>query len=234
VWEGPRVWRERLDALGVEVARGKRRDGRMRVTWLLACGVVAGPLYAALVVGQALTRDGFDISRHPASMLSNGAGGWLQIVNFVLSGLLFVAFAAGLRRLPATGTWGPRLIAVFGAGMVVAGVFTADPADGFPPGTPSGAPTTMSWHGGVHFLVASIAFLALITACFVLARRFGAGGWAVFSRVAGAFLLASWVSVFALQGARPANAAFAAAIAVALAWTSLLAAQRLAELKVAA
>jgi hypothetical protein len=39
---------------------------------LLTCGIVAGPLYLVVVVLQMLTRDGFDISRHPASMLSNG------------------------------------------------------------------------------------------------------------------------------------------------------------------
>jgi hypothetical protein len=182
-----------------------------------------------------LTRDGFDISRHPASMLSNGDLGWIQITNFAVSGLLFVAYAIGLHRALATSarrgrTWGPRLVGVFGAGMVAAAIFSADPADGFPPGTPVGTPTTISWHAMVHFLVAGIAFLALIAACFVFARHFkaaGRRGWAAFSRVTGALFLATWVSIFALQGARPANVAFAVAIALALVWTSLLAAQQL-------
>lgn len=60
---------------------------------LLTCGVVAGPLYIVVVVLQMLTRDGFDISRHPASMLSNGEQGWIQIATFAVSGLLFVACA---------------------------------------------------------------------------------------------------------------------------------------------
>jgi uncharacterized membrane protein YhaH (DUF805 family) len=202
---------------------------------LLTCGVVAGPLYIVVVVLQMLTRDGFDISRHPASMLSNGDLGWIQITNFAVSGLLFLAGAIGLRRVlgPAAGrggTWGPRLIGVFGAGIVAAAVFSADPADGFPPGTPTGPPTTMSWHGAVHFLVAGVAFLALIAACFVFVRRFAAAGrrgWATFSAVTGALFLATWLSIFASQGARPANVAFAIAIAIALAWTSLLAAHHL-------
>ncbi|MCW3817929.1 DUF998 domain-containing protein [Micromonospora sp. DR5-3] len=199
---------------------------------LLTCGVVAGPLYVVVVVLQILTRDGFDISRHPASMLSNGGQGWIQIANFVVSGLLFVACATGLHRVlgPAArpgGTWGPRLIGAFGAGMLGAATFSADPADGFPPGTPTGPPTTMSWPAAVHFLVAGIAFLALVAACFVFARRFGATGrraWAAFSGVTGATFLASWSLIFALQGSRPANVAFALAIALALAWASLLAA----------
>jgi hypothetical protein len=122
---------------------------------LLTGGVVAGPLYIVVVVLQMLIRDGFDISRHPASMLSNGDQGWIQIGNFMVSGLLFVACAAGLRRaLRASGrpgrAWGPGLIGVFGAGMGAAAFFSADPSDGFPPGTPIGPPTTMSWHAGVH------------------------------------------------------------------------------------
>ncbi|TMR24826.1 DUF998 domain-containing protein [Nonomuraea turkmeniaca] len=202
---------------------------------LLICGIVAGPLYIVVVVLQMLTRDGFDISRHPASMLSNGEQGWIQIANFAVSGLLFVACAIGLYRVlgPASGpggTWGPRLVGVFGVGMVAAAAFSADPADGFPPGTPVGPPTSISWHGMVHFLVAGVAFLALSAGCFVFARRFAAAGhrgWAVFSAVTGAFFLATWVSIFVLQGARAANIAFAVAIALVLVWTSLLAKHRL-------
>lgn len=39
---------------------------------LLACGVVAGPLFLAVLMIQAFTREGFDLSRHPLSMLSLG------------------------------------------------------------------------------------------------------------------------------------------------------------------
>ncbi|MCP2322228.1 putative membrane protein [Hamadaea flava] len=199
---------------------------------LLTCGMFAGPLYIVVVVFQMLTRDGFDISRHPASMLSNGDYGWMQIANFVASGLLFVACAIGLHRVlrPAAspgGKWGPRLIGVFGAGMLGSAAFSADPADGFPPGTPTGPPTTMSWHAAVHLLVAAIAFLALVAACFVFARRFvaaGLAGWAAFSGVTGAAFLVTWSLIFTLQGSRPANIAFALAIALAMAWASLLAA----------
>ena len=141
-----------------------------------------------------------------------------------------MAYAAGL-----TGCWarpragahlGPALIGVFGAGMLAAAVFSADPADGFPPGTPTGPPTSISWPGLVHFIVAMVAFLALIAACFVFARRFAAAGhrgWAAYSTATGAFFLTTWIALFALQGVRLANVALAVAIFLALAWTSLLA-----------
>jgi hypothetical protein len=38
-------------------------------------------LYIAVVLIQALTRDGFDLTRHPARLLSNGDVGWVQITS---------------------------------------------------------------------------------------------------------------------------------------------------------
>jgi len=39
---------------------------------LLACGVLAGPLLLAVGLVHAFTREGFDLSRHPLSLLSPG------------------------------------------------------------------------------------------------------------------------------------------------------------------
>jgi Protein of unknown function (DUF998) len=49
---------------------------------------------------QMLVRDGFDIRRHALSLLTNGDLGWIQILNFVLTGLLVIAGG----DLPLTGT----------------------------------------------------------------------------------------------------------------------------------
>jgi Protein of unknown function (DUF998) len=154
---------------------------------LLACGVVAGPLFIVVGLAQMLTRDGFDPIRHPLSLLSLGDLGWIQIGNFAVSGLLFAASAVGMRRAlhPGhAGTWGPLLIGVYGAGLVMGGVFVADPALGFPPGTPDGIPDQLSWHGALHSVAPVLASAALLAACFVFARRFAALGqrrWVVYS-----------------------------------------------------
>ena len=114
---------------------------------LLAAGAVAAPLWTVAAVTQALTRDGFDLTRHPFSMLANGSLGWIQIINFLVVGALFIAAAAGLRRAlhgGGGGIWVPRLVRVVGVGMVAAGVFVADPGDGFPAGTPAGRPANVS------------------------------------------------------------------------------------------
>src|SRR6188768_2488293 len=131
---------------------------------LLLLGTVAGPVFITVWLVQALTRDGFDPTRHPLSLLSLGAGGWVQIANFVVTGLLLIGFAAGVRRAlhsGRAGTWGPILFAANGIGLIVAGVFVTDAGAGFPPGAPTGPPESISWHGVLHevgFAIASVSW----------------------------------------------------------------------------
>ena len=104
---------------------------------LLAGGIIAGPLFLVVSTVQALTRDGFDITKVALSSLSLGDHGWIQIANFVVTGLLCVGAGIGMRRVHPRGRarMAPPLFIVFGLGQVAAGVFTQDPAMGFPPGT---------------------------------------------------------------------------------------------------
>ena len=137
---------------------------------LLGYGVIAGPIYVVAVAAQAATRDGFDATRHAASQLANGDLGWIQIATFLITGAMTIAAAVGVRRALGPGrqsAWASGLLGAFGAGLVVAGFFKADPSDGFPPGTPPGM-GAVSWHGLVHFAVAGLGFACLVAACFVL------------------------------------------------------------------
>ena len=142
---------------------------------LLIGGVAAAPLFLALWALQAFTRDGFRPTFHPLSLLALGEGGWVQIANFVITGLLLVGAGLGLRRVTGSRTVAV-LTALMGAGLVIAGVFVTDPGAGFPAGAPAGAPT-MSWHGAVHevgFVLTQLAFVVLAIALavrFVRARR---------------------------------------------------------------
>jgi hypothetical protein len=95
-----------------------------RTQALLICGVVAGPLYVVVALLQVLFRDGFDLSRHPLSLLSLGDWGWIQITNFVVGGLLAIGFAIGLRRVLCPGrgaTWAPLLVGGYGVGLIAGG-----------------------------------------------------------------------------------------------------------------
>jgi hypothetical protein len=193
-------------------------DPATRVTKsLLGYGVLAGPFYVAVSLIQALTREGFDLTRHAWSTLANGGPGWIQIANLILTGLMVVAGAAGLRRAGG-GTWAPRLLAGYGLGMVGAGIFRADPQPGFPVGT---GDVVVSWHGTLHFMVAGAGFLCFVAACFVLARRFLADdlrGWASFSRATGVLFLAGFAAV--ASGGSWAILVFTAAIGLAWSWVS--------------
>jgi hypothetical membrane protein len=87
----------------------------MTTRGLLACGVAAGPLYVLVGLLQVLTRDRFDVRRHALSLLANGDLGWMQVANFLVTGVLVLAGAWGVRtalRGQRAGTWGPILLAI--------------------------------------------------------------------------------------------------------------------------
>ena len=176
---------EQREALGAA-----RADGTLTRA-LVTAGVVAGPLFVAVGLVQIVTREGFDLSRHPLSLLSLGDAGWVQITNFVVAGVLMLAFATGVARSLGGGpgrVWAPVLFALYGIGLVLGGAFTADPALGFPAGTPDGYPTEWTFHGAVHAFAAPLAFLALVAVTFVVARRLAWEGHrsaAAWSRVIG-------------------------------------------------
>jgi hypothetical membrane protein len=190
---------------------------------LLGYGIIAGPLYVMVSLAQALTRDGFDPTRHAWSLLSNGDYGWIQITNFIVTGLMTVAAAIGLRRALTPGrsrTLAPLLIAIYGASLIGAGIFRADPAPGFPAGTSETTP--ISWHGMLHFVVGGIGFLCLVAACFVLASRFSRDGrrrLAWFSRITGVVFLAGFVGI-ASGSHGPTTLAFVAAVLTVWAWVA--------------
>jgi hypothetical protein len=179
-----------------------RSENARRDHLLLVAGAAAGPFFSTLVVVQALTRDGFSLAHQPLSLLSLGEHGWVQITNFITTGALVMAFAWGLRRVLGAGpgrTWAPLLAAVFGAGLVLGGLFLPDPALGYPPGTPDAIPSELTWHGTLHAVAPPVAFTALVACCLVFVRRFSASrrrGWAVYSAVTAvcALLLSAWPS----------------------------------------
>jgi hypothetical membrane protein len=136
-------------------------------------------MFLLVVLVQDYTRPGFDPRRHPLSLLAQGEGGWVQVSNFVVAGLLDIAFAVGLRRAwrgGPGGRWAPPLIAAYGLGLVVVGVFRTDPAWGYPPGAPDGRPESESVASALHGLGFVLLFVALVAACFVLARAFAVRG----------------------------------------------------------
>lgn len=194
---------------------------------LLRFGVVAGPFYLAVGLAQAFIRDGFDLGRHPLSVLAIGPGGWVQTANFVLTGLMVMAAAVGLRRAlrPKSGMPG-WILGGFGVSMLLAGIFPADPVDGFPPGTPEGYPTTMSTPGMIHFAAGAIGFLALAVSCLAtgvaMVRR--SERWiAILSFVAGVSIVVGFMAPALFPAAGPV-AGIWFSVVVGWAWLAVVSA----------
>jgi len=154
-------------------------------------GLVAGPLFLVASLVQALLRPGFDLTHNAASLLSLGKLGWIQDLNFAAAGVLSLCGAIGVRRAlngSVGGLWISRLLGIVGVGLGAAAFFHPDPSDGFPPGTSLHASAVSNWHGVMHLVCGSAAFLSLIVACFVFGRRFSRSGdrkWSTFARAAG-------------------------------------------------
>lgn len=192
---------------------------------LLRWGVVVGPLYLAVGLIQAFVRDGFDLGRHPLSLLANGPGGWVQTANFVISGSMVIAAAIGFARVlrPQSRVAG-WILGVYGVGMLGAALFPADPVDGFPPGTPEGFPTTVSTPGVLHFTFAGIGFLALAISCFVVARalaRRKESSVARLSFVSGVAVVAGFFGPFVLPLGSAGIAGIWFAVVVGWAWLAV-------------
>ena len=192
---------------------------------LLGYGVLAGPFYVAVVLAQAAIRPGFGLLHDDASLLANGNLGWIQIANFIVTGAFVLAFAVGMARALGR-SWAPRLVAGYGLGLIAAGAFVADPMNGFPAGTAAGRPESISVHGMLHIVAAGIAFLCLIAACLVVARRFARErrrGWAVFSIVTGIGFLVAFAGVASGSGSAVVVIGFWAALILAWGWMAAVA-----------
>ncbi len=173
---------------------------------LLACGILGGVLFNTVYLVAGALRPGYDPWRQPMSVLSLGDGGWVQVVNFIVFGLLIICFAIGLRVSLTPGvaaTWGPILQILVALGLILAGIFSQDPTPTYPPGaTLLAIPST---HAVINLFATFLAFGARVAWCFVMAARFAREprwrGWATYSIVTG-ILMVVFLATF---GAEMAN-----------------------------
>lgn len=171
-----------------------------RTRLLLTCGLWT-PLFLAVVLGEGALRPDYEPLHRFGSELALGDRGWIQIANFVGSGLLVLAFSAGLRRSlpPGRGSHAlPLLTALTGTCLVVAGVFPTDPLTN---GVASGEPTLA---GTVHTANALPFHAALAGAALVAAWRArtvpGQRAWAWYCLGTGALVLVAFALSMALAG----------------------------------
>ena len=197
---------------------------------LLYAGLIGPLLFIVVFLIEGATRPGYSQWRHYVSQLATGPGGWSQVINFLLCGALVLLFAFGLRASIA-GTrgsiGGPVLIGLFGIALLVAGLFSTDPALGYPPG----AAQVHTAHGMIHGLAGLTAFSLLPAAALVMAWHFAADPearrWTLYSTIVGllivvCFICSTGVSVLDERGLwLNAPTGFIQRIAIITGWTWL-------------
>ncbi len=136
---------------------------RRSVPAVLAVAGIVGPiLFTVAFVVQGLFRlDEYSPVAEPVSALEAGPGGWVQQVNFVVFGLLTIAFAVGLHLgvRPARAGWvGPAILALSGLALLWAAVFPLqEDAAGvtLPPG--------LHLVGGLTYFLSSAVWLIVLS-----------------------------------------------------------------------
>jgi hypothetical protein len=212
---------------------------------LLAAGLLAGPLFVTTFLIEGFARPGYSLVRDPISSLSLGPFGWVQVINFWITGLLLLLFACGLRMTlknsPIKSFLGPFLLGLSALSFIGAGTFTTDPVYGYP--------TNLPWHllpqtthGHLHSLFSLFGVVVLPAASFVFARYFlrtQKRSWAIYSLLSGTgmlvfFILAISSTLVSMHSADPTTGLAGiggllqrAADLIILVWVTLLAAHTL-------
>src|SRR5215216_8158816 len=138
-------------------------DRRPVITVLAAAGIAAMVIFTVVTVVHSLLRSDHSLVSDPISALATGPSGWVQDVNFVICGLLFLAYPIGLHlgvRQTRWGVIGPALLVLSGAGLVLAGVFPAVDASG-----------NLSYERLGHTVASFMAFLGAGVGLIVTSRR---------------------------------------------------------------
>jgi len=206
---------------------------------LLRCGLAAGPVFAVTTGVEGALRPDYRALRHPLSSLALGTRGWVQVTNFTVTGALCAAFAAGLQRAaaPVDPPAGPVMFGVAAAGLLVCGLFPADPVNGYPPGTPL-IPDPVTRAGATHLLASGAVMIGVPATTALYARsalRAADRRWAGLSAAAAALAAGSFTAAgagFAQVSGLPqiAGALQRLAMLSGFAWLEVLAVRTLRRL----
>jgi hypothetical protein len=189
---------------------------------LLVVGMAAAVVFVAVLLIEGALRPGYDPIYHTGSELELGERGWIQRASFLQLGVGMWAFAAGVHGTTGSVATG-LLLAVFGLGSLVAGVFPPDPVRGYPPGAPSGPPTELTLQHKIHQAAGPIMFLAIFGACLALAGRLQAPwqAYTLLTAVVG-LALTAWTALAYQRDAARTGLVQRGLILVYLGWIVLL------------
>jgi len=143
---------------------GDKSDRRVLASW---AGMIGSALFVTVFTIEGWLRPGYDWRSTFISELSIGPRGWIQILNFIILGSLFLVFTRGVAaefRDGKASKWGPILLAIIGFSFLVSGPLVTDMA-----GTPR---DQMSLPGILHGIFGALVFSLSPVSCFVFWRRF--------------------------------------------------------------
>lgn len=132
-------------------------------------GILAPILFVGIFTVEGFLRPGYSALSMHISALSLGSRGWIQIVNFILFGLLLLVFTHSIAAsFPAgkTPRAGMILLVIIAALILLSGPFVMDPA-----GTPQDQKTL---HGTVHGIFGGLVFVLMPISIFTFLRSFRA------------------------------------------------------------
>ena len=142
----------------------KITDRRVLAGW---AGMIGSALFVLVFTMEGWLRPGYDWRSTFISELSIGPRGWIQILNFIILGTLFLVFTWGVAaefREGKASKAGPLLLAIIGFGFLISGPLVTDLA-----ATPR---DQMSLHGIFHGIFGALVFSLAPVSCFVFWRRF--------------------------------------------------------------
>jgi hypothetical protein len=130
-------------------------------------GIIGPALFVVTFTLEGWLRPGYKTLGMYVSALSLGPRGWIQMVNFVVFGVLLLVFTRGLAGEFPDGQasrGGLILLTIIAICYFLSGPFVMDPS-----GTPLNQATI---HGTLHGIFGGIVFLLMPISCFVYLRRF--------------------------------------------------------------
>lgn len=163
---------------------------------MLAWAGIAGPILftATYMAQEAFRREEYDPVTEVVSALEAGPGGWIQQLNFVVFGVLTMAFAVGVQlgvRPTRSGVLGPGLLFISGIGLLLAAALPLrEDAHG------------VTYDPGGHTIAGLTFFLSSAVGLVVLSHRLARDprwrGIATYTLVAGCLALAGFAAIGAL------------------------------------
>jgi hypothetical protein len=139
---------------------------RRRIGSAAWAGMTGAVLFVSVFTICGWLTPGYSWTGMFVSELSLGPLGWVQVLNFMLTGTVVLVFGRGLAQPSGSGAAsrvGPVLVQVIGLSLLASGPFATDPSALF---------GQASVHGVVHGIFGALVFTLAPVSCFVFYRSF--------------------------------------------------------------